>query len=51
MEALREKNVRLVLTSEQAMNGEPYEPLRDYLNNDFHFAQSIGKTILLERNY
>lgn len=51
MEALRERNVRLVLTSAQAMDGEPYQPLRDYLNNDFHFAQSIGKTILLERNY
>lgn len=51
MEALREKNVRLVLTSEQAMSAEPYQPLRDYLNNDFHSAQSIGKTILLERNY
>jgi hypothetical protein len=51
MEALHEKNVRLVLTSAQAMDGEPYQPLRDYLNNDFHFAQSIGKTILLERNY
>jgi len=51
MEALRVKNVRLVLTSEQAMNGEPYQPLRDYLTNDFHSAQLIGKTILLERNY
>jgi len=51
MEVLREKNVRLVLTSEQALDGEPYQPLRDYLNNDFHFEQSIGKTILLERNY
>jgi hypothetical protein len=51
MEALREKSVRLVLTSEQAMNGEPYQPLRDYLTNDFHSAQLIGKTILLERNY
>lgn len=51
MDALREKNVRLVLTSEQAMTIEPYQPLRDYLNNDFHSAQLIGKTILLERNY
>ena len=51
MQALLEKNVRLVLTSEQAMNAEPYQPLRDFLSNNFHSAQSIGKTILLERNY
>ncbi len=56
--SLREKNVRLVLTSEQAMKAETYQPLLDYLNNDFHpIAASdgapltIGKTIFLERNY
>jgi hypothetical protein len=51
MEALREKKVRLVLTSEQAMTAEPYQPLLDYLNDDFHFELAVGKTILLERNY
>jgi hypothetical protein len=51
LQSLRDKNVRLVLTSEQAMSAEPYQPLRDYLDNDFQTKQVIGKTILLERKY
>jgi hypothetical protein len=51
VEALRAKEVRLVLTSEQALAGERYGPLLDYLKNDFHRAATLGKTIFLERNY
>ena len=51
MNALREKQVRLVLTNEQAIQAEHYEPLAEYLKNDFHSTVTIGKTIFLERNY
>ena len=51
MTALREKEVRLVLTSKQAMAAERYAPLIDYLRNDFHESAVIGGTILLERDY
>lgn len=51
VEALRAKEVRLVLTSEQALASERYGPLLDYLKNDFHQAATLGKTIFLERNY
>ena len=50
MDSLKEKNVRLVLTSEQAMNAERYTPLLNYLTNDFHQLKVIGRTIFLERN-
>lgn len=51
VETLRGKEVRLVLTSEQALAGERYGPLLDYLKNDFHQVAVAGKTIFLERNY
>lgn len=51
MKALREHDVRLVLTNEQALKIERYEPLLDYLKNDFHQTAVIGRTIFLERNY
>jgi hypothetical protein len=51
IEALQSKEVRLVLTSEQALAGERYKPLLDYLKNDFHQTATVGRTIFLERNY
>jgi 4-amino-4-deoxy-L-arabinose transferase-like glycosyltransferase len=48
--ALQDKQVRLVLTSEQAMLNERYQPLVDLLKNDFHPTETIGKVIFLERN-
>ena len=51
VEALHAKEVRLVLTSEQALASEHYKPLLDYLKNDFHQTATVGRTIFLERNY
>ena len=51
IEALHAKEVRLVLTSEQALASERYKPLLNYLKNDFHQTAIVGKTIFLERNY
>jgi len=52
LEALQQKNVHLILTSEQAMNAEPYQPLLDFMNSNFHALDTtIGKMIFLERNY
>ena len=51
IEALHAKEVRLVLTSEQALASEHYKPLLDYLKNDFHQTVTVGRTIFLERNY
>jgi hypothetical protein len=50
MEMLKQKQVKLVLTSDQALAGERYEPLLAYLNNEFHRSASIGKTVVLEKN-
>ena len=51
MKSLRDKQVRLVLTGEQAIGGEGYGPLLDYMRNSFHQSAAIGKLIFLERNY
>lgn len=51
LDRLKQKQVRLVLTSEQAMAAERFQPLIDYLQNDFHEALRAGNTIFLERNY
>jgi hypothetical protein len=50
MEMLKQKQVKLVLTSDQALAGERYEPLLADLNNEFHRSASIGKTVVLEKN-
>ena len=49
IDALREKQVHLVLTSEQALAGERYGPLLDVLRTDFHETTRIGQIIFLER--
>jgi hypothetical protein len=51
LKTVRDRQVRLVLTSEQALANEGYAPLLDYMNNNFHQASVIGKLIFLERNY
>jgi hypothetical protein len=51
MKSLRDKQVRLVLTSGQASGGEGYGPLLDYMRDSFHQGGAIGKLIFLERNY
>jgi hypothetical protein len=49
--ALREKQVRLVLTNERALEIERYGPLLDLLNTEFHVLDRIGQMSFLERNY
>jgi hypothetical protein len=51
MIALRDKSVRLVVTNEQALKTESYQPMVEYLNNDFHEVSRVGNMIFLERNY
>jgi hypothetical protein len=51
MQALKERQVRLVVTSEQALGNERYGPMADCLKNEFHQQAVIGKLIFLERNY
>ena len=50
MEMLKQKHVELVLTSEQALAGERYEPLLAYLTDEFHRSEMIGKLVVLEKN-
>jgi hypothetical protein len=50
IDALREKQVRLVLTSSNALEVERYGPLLDLLRTEYHETATIGHTILLERN-
>jgi hypothetical protein len=49
--SLRDKQVRLVITSDQAVSGEGYAPLLDYMKNNFYQSSTIGKLIFFERNY
>jgi len=51
MESLRRNDIRIILTTDQALGAERYQPLLDFMSNDFHEAVRIGKTILLERDY
>lgn len=51
MQMLREKDVRLILTSFGALAAERYQPLVDFLQNDFHESTAIGRIVFLERNY
>jgi hypothetical protein len=48
---LLENDVQLVLTSTRALEAERYDPLLTFLKNDFHESGTIGKILLLERNY
>jgi hypothetical protein len=48
MTRLVEEDVRLVLTNDQALENERFEPLRLFLAN-FKETGRIGKTILLEK--
>ena len=50
MEMLKQKQVKLVLTSDQALAGERYEPLLAYLTDQFHRSETIGKIVILEKN-
>lgn len=51
MQILTEKDVRLILSSSQALAAEQYRPLVDFIKNDFHESATIGKIVFLERNY
>lgn len=51
MEMLTEKSVELVLTSDEALAGERYDPLLAYLTNEFHRSVTIGKIVVLEKNH
>jgi hypothetical protein len=48
--ALRDKQVRLVLTSDRALTVERYRPLLDMLATEFHEVDRIGQMVFLERN-
>lgn len=51
LKSLTDKQVRLVLTSDQALSNERYGPLIEYLKNNFYQSTTVGKLIFLERNY
>jgi hypothetical protein len=51
LKSLRDKQVRLVLTSEQAISTERFAPLLDHMKNSFYQSAAIGKLKFLERNY
>jgi hypothetical protein len=50
MEMLKQKQVKLVLTSDQALAAERYEPLLAYLTDEFHRSETIGKLVVLVKN-
>jgi hypothetical protein len=46
---LEEKGVHLVITTEKDIVAEKYQPMHEYLEQNFHLAKRIGDTLILER--
>jgi hypothetical protein len=51
LKSLRDRQVRLIVTSEQAIGVERYGPLLDYMKSSYYQRGAIGRLIFLERNY
>jgi hypothetical protein len=49
LNAIKERDVRLAITSEKDLAAEKYEPMREYLNDNYRFSKRIGDVIILER--
>jgi hypothetical protein len=48
LEAIREKGVRLIVTSEKDLAAEKYEPMRNYIADNFKLTKQVGEVLILE---
>ena len=49
IEEINSRQVRLIITSDEAMAGEEYAPLRDYLHENFKQLTRFNDVVILER--
>jgi hypothetical protein len=47
--ALERENVRLMVTSNRDLAAEKYQPMRDFINQNFTQTREFGETLILER--
>lgn len=49
LEALKNQQVNLVVTSTRDMAAEKYQPMRDFINENFKLSREFGETLILEK--
>jgi hypothetical protein len=49
LEALKHQQVNLIVTSTKDLEAEKYQPMRDFINENFKFNRGFGETLILER--
>lgn len=49
LEEIDRKQVNLIITSDEVMSNEKYEPLKEYINRTFKTATHFGDVLILER--
>lgn len=49
LEEIERKQVNLIITSDEAIEAEHYEPLRDYINQNFKRVMRFDEVVILER--
>src|SRR6185436_12060467 len=50
LEAIKEKNVYLIVTSTRDLAAERYTPMREYIDSNYHQTMRIGEIVILEQN-
>lgn len=49
LEALQRQQVKLVVTSNRDLAAERYQPMRDFIDQNFKLSRVFGETVILER--
>ncbi|MBI3654377.1 MAG: hypothetical protein HY231_25395 [Acidobacteria bacterium] len=49
LEALQRQRVGLIVTSRKDLAAEKYQPMRDFINQNFTLSREFGETLILER--
>jgi hypothetical protein len=49
LEALKRQQVNLIVTSSRDLAAEKYQPMRDFIDQNFKLSREFGETLILER--
>jgi hypothetical protein len=49
LEALKREQVNLIVTSNKDLAAEKYQPMRDFISENFKLSREFGETLILER--
>jgi hypothetical protein len=49
LEALKRQQVNLIVTSSKDLAAEKYQPMRDFISENFMLSREFGETLILER--